>query len=464
MPAPPKGNDSSGALDHSLATLFKIAKEQKKEKESIDAKRCEIEVDARVDQLVGLLNCYANWELRGLLVAVLKDGKVDSLMTRLGTEDSVGTSTTDEISSSSNENVTSRDAQKKSLEENSALQPGLTSDRRARRSSSREDLRALSKLGRSTSVSRSNNGATGRRRISRSVSADKQISDMASGIKKRDMDTSSRQSAILARRRELDNDSSAERPRDRGKTPPKSNSQTKERRSLTPTRSLPAAPTSFRRPMRQRSGSAENMLGLLPNSSHGGRRSSGGSRLARNHTVGGTNLGISLHGTSSERSVPSRTLQRSNSLRLSSEDLVNDKAGLEISTRSTGRRRSSRLPRGSSLESVQVAIDHNKGELLTSSAVANSADDKDCYKNTEFLQFHPGPGDAQVKACSQKVEISNIVDELKLSAHNPIKVDTNNVPSVKKSFTLFRSKPKKSGGIQLDDDSYDNDSDEESIY
>jgi len=359
--------------DPSLEELFKKARERKKEREATFVQPLldhDSDPNQNVEKLVRRLENFECWEIRSLLVSVLLDGRVDMLKKFLIGEGS-------EDTTKMHESPTTSDRSAPSTEKEGTVSLGSTQADRACLGT-KEDHRTPSTYRRS--------GSIGRRRATRSLSADKQLVAMSLSLQcQKDSEVEgSRQATILAKRRELDD--ARNKAKEKGGDAPQ---QQGFRRELTSPRAdftrknrCAGDLVSSRRtiPARPRHGSADNLVGLKTNSMHGESHSDRGKDSTHNiemsveglctetsavtrsqkirvgtppvtssrprsssaenllglgaHSLHGERrsdrtkgskqnllMSMSLDGTSSDKSIPPRRLQRSQSLRSCAVDL-----------------------------------------------------------------------------------------------------------------------------------------------
>jgi len=408
--------------DVSLATLFKLSKTRKmKNPEKETSKNADGKgIEDQVEKLITLLNYYSNWEIRGILVTILKADKAGILKDRLvgkgkEGEDSTLSSNQDvEADTSphcSNPNTNTPESEGEAEQDiaTSTDVPsritisGRTSANRRRqvqRSRSGENLLTTMKLDRvggsdrldsrrrdinSGSVQRSSSGGRGRPSgRPRSLSADRKLGVGSDISSRRSKDpASSRQAAILAKRRELD------KLRQASGTSAQENSKSSNNPRGIETSVSPVRPrmsnseaNAISRKGRLRSGSADDLLGLTASSFHAGAKRYP-KRNSKNACVG-HELGFSLHGTSTDR--------------------VASLLGLKYETETREK-------------NVESSIDC---PFLDTSGAPRPDDAGDA----EFLQFQPGcdQNEQVTKILQGSVAVKALVNELKASSHAPIEL------------------------------------------
>lgn len=272
-----KDSQEDFVVDTSLSILFEPANSRTSCKAN-DAKSSNASNKADnnedVEKLVQLLNNYANWELRTLLVGILKDNKISALQERLLGNIPGETNREEQSSGSDNSPVASglADPCNVSSEPDSLAQRSQRShDHRASGSGSRHGSRPG--------------------RLTRSLSSERKLD--AARRPNRESALSARQASILAKRRELDRQKQESSGADRDESPKEREVEhtkpARRNRSLSPARNL-------RRSLDQakslgkdnKSGSADNLLGLASHSFHvpGSRRGLHNMRGTRNATFG----------------------------------------------------------------------------------------------------------------------------------------------------------------------------------
>jgi hypothetical protein len=463
--------DDDNVHDQSLQSLMKIAKENKKEKEAkMVTPLSNLEADEQVDKLVGLLNTYTYWEIRGLLVSILQNQKGETLKQRLAGGSRDDTGKTDK-GSHTPDGVEDQSMPDEKAEEESSAQSGAAAGTRARRHA-REDHRLPSSVRRSGSVSR--------QRLVRSLSADKKLGAMVTAGAQKNSE-GSRQAAILAKRREHDKAKAEAQTKNGGRSPRENGpiSPTPEHAESRP-RNQSISPMRMilpRRPLLTgRSGSADNLQGFSRSSTHSAKgRSAAVGRGTRNASFKLEGLGMSLHGVNSgtigsERKLRDIGFQRSHSLRCYDGNWGADKASAD-----DGSLHSPQLPthnghlRRASSQERSVLPPREASERSRTGDLALEESRDPSRDQAKFLQFHPGPAEKQIESCRHSAKVDQIVDELRTSYHNPFKVEEfepactkkrENADIVKKSFQFFLGKKlMKGGAVALGDDP---DSEEES--
>ncbi len=413
-------------VDTSLTTLFQTEKVVNKGQSS-NCNNGEGEED--VEKLITLLNNYANWELRSLLVGIAKDNKLDALGVRL-LGNSQGAGSKEEDSTSSDEAASSQAnsaAQAKSM---AGRKPSnVTDDSECHLFATRDN--------RSNDTRRS--GSIGRRsaragRLTRSLSSDRKLETVRRTT--RDAAATSRQASILAKRRELDrlkHDSTEMNTSDTQKEAHSVGSSvqkkaTQRNRSLSPAHTLRRTPVETRSFGRERKpGSADNLVGLSSCSFHAPESRRHGTRSNKNAAFN-LGLGTSLHGTSStERAVSSRPrLPHSPTGR--NHNRRNNKVQPDgHSSPGSGRRRVFSSTKGMNAGrevSTPPPYDTYSPENDRNLQATHSSETG--YDDATFLQFNPGSEKEKLTffATSSRAltNATERVEELKSSTHDLINI------------------------------------------
>lgn len=468
---------SSSALESSEATLFKIAREDEENKATAQCN--DKEAEQNVEKLIALLNGYANWEIRGLLISILKGGKSEALKERLiGKEQD--TLITEEASTTSEEDggasLSSKTSSNKATDASKGGSAGETSTPARRRSRSIDGLARIDDGNdgldkkeslRSNALDISRRSASGRassrgkKPRPRSLSSERILGSGSEHSSRRSRDAgSSRQASILAKRKELD----------KMKVASTGTARVARRNSLSPSRTSHQSRTETKPPIkhhsprhsprmarpksgsadnllgprmaRAKSGSAENLLGLGSSSYHA-RRPRGNKNATFNNHV----LGVSLHGTNSDKVPCSSSL------------------GIRPHRQHSDSEKRPPLARNSSGS-------HSFDETMQSPPPEDES-------QVGFLQFQPDKDEKSQIATSFKhsVKVNALVDELRASAHNPINImidksakDDECPERKKKRLGFLRGRKKKTqkesiSNVVAESESSEasNDSDEESF-
>jgi hypothetical protein len=441
------GLESSSGMSSSEATLFKIAREDE-ERKHIRRNEKEEGGEDHVEKLITLLNGYANWEIKSILISIFNEGNGEKLKERLVGKDQ-DTAKTDETSASSSDedggnSIPSKTSSTKKGCTGSSTGRGDSSRTPHRRSRSNESLRnsdePLDELGKSEDKGRrkafvrsgSFFSSRGKKPRPRSLSSERFMGTGGSDTGRRrtsNRDSSgNRQAYIIAKRKELDK---MKHP-STGTTTSSRRERRHSRTSLSPSRIRQPRESETEEvgslpPSRVRHSSSTSKEGSVSPSTVG--RSSCTSKVGSETTEGVRS--VSPNKVRHSSYIPSRGVGKSGSadnlLGLGSSsyhikrppkanrNATLNKHGLGTSLHGTRSGSGDKFARSHGLRRSESSIDEHQSGRSVPLGPQNTSE-------VGFLQFQPDTNEKSQVATSFKhaVKVDALVDELRASAHNPI--------------------------------------------